>query len=57
MQINMHYCKYVNERTWQTMCHTKADALQFTEEYVLDALVLGDEVFLTNMKGTKWSRN
>jgi len=39
------------------MCHTKADALQFTEEYGPDALVLGDEVFLTNMKGTKWSKN
>ena len=33
------------------LCVIQADALQFTEEYVPDALVLGDEVFLTNMKG------
>ena len=39
------------------MCHTTGDALSFTEEYGPDAVVIGDEVYLTNHRGVLWSRN
>ena len=39
------------------MCHTTGDALSFTEEYGPDAVVIGDEVYLTNHRGVSWSRN
>jgi predicted NodU family carbamoyl transferase len=33
------------------MCHTTSDALSFTQQYAPDAVVIGDEVYITNHRG------